>query len=138
MKVQQDKSEQSSPVADGKSIGMMPISVELSNKLEVLQKPATSEISPVIKDIEVVKTFRCAGIRPIGVSKLKVVKTMNVMGIRPIGVHTIDIVSTINQSGIRPIGSSSLIVSQTDGVMRNRPVAANTVKDSENMIGFLD
>ncbi|MBF2014939.1 MAG: hypothetical protein IGS23_07000 [Rivularia sp. T60_A2020_040] len=138
MEAQQNKSERRSSAVDVKNIGMMPISVESSNKLEILQTPANSDLSPIVRDTEVAKTFSCAGIRPIGASQLKVVKTMNVMGIRPIGAHTIDIVSSMNQCGIRPIISSSLVISETHSVMKNRPVAANTVKDSENLIGFLD
>jgi hypothetical protein len=131
VEVQQNKSARS-------NIGIMPISLESSNKLEVLQTPAISEVSPIITEIEVVKTFSCAGIRPIGASNLKIVRTIDVMGIRPIGAHTIDIVSSMNQCGIRPITSSSLVVSETHYVMGNRPVAANTINDSENLIGFLD
>ncbi len=127
MEIQENKSDRS-------NIGIMPISVESSNQLEVLQTPAISEVSPIIKDIEIVKTFSSAGIRPIGASNLKIAKTMDVMGIRPIGAYTIDIVDSIDECGIRPITSSPL----THSVMENRPVAANTVKDFENLIGFLD
>jgi hypothetical protein len=118
--------------------GIMPTSVELPNKLEFIQAPAISEVSSISKEIEVVRTFSSAGIRPIGASSFKILETMDVMGIRPIGAHTIDIVDSINQSGIRPITSSSLVISETYSVMGNRPVAANTVDDSESLMGFLD
>ncbi|MEA5572316.1 hypothetical protein [Calothrix sp. UHCC 0171] len=112
MEIKDDKSDRA-------NIGIMPISVKSSNKLEVLQTSAISEVSPISRGIEIVKTFSSAGIRPITASNLKVVKTMNVMGIRPIGAHTIDIVDSINQCGIRP-------------------VAANTINDSESLMAFLD
>ncbi len=138
VEVKENKSDSYGALRDRSNIGIMPISVESSNQLEVLQTPAISEVSPIIKDIEIVKTFSSAGIRPIGASNLKIAKTMDVMGIRPIGAHTIDIVDSINECGIRPITSSSLVVSETHSVMGNRPIAANTVKDFENLIGFLD
>ncbi|WP_235182348.1 hypothetical protein [Fischerella thermalis] len=108
VELKENKSDSYGELRDRANIGIMPISVESSNQLEVQQTPAISEVSPIIKDIEIVKTFSCAGIRPIGASNLKIAKTMDVMGIRPIGTHTIDIVDSINECGIRPITSKRL------------------------------
>lgn len=122
---------------DRANTDMMPMSAELSNQLEVLQTPAHSQLTPISRDIEVVKTYSSAGIRPIGASHLKIVHTVDIMGIRPIGANTIDIVDSINLCGIRPIASSSLGISETSSVFGNRPVAANN-NDSEGLLGFLD
>jgi hypothetical protein len=132
VEIQKNKSDSYEELRDRTNIDIMPISAESSNRLDILQTTAPSEISPIVK------TFSSAGIRPIGDSQIKVAKTINVMGIRPIGVHTIDIVYSMNQCGIRPITSSPLVISETHSVMGNRPVATNTVKDFENLIGFLD
>ena len=89
-----------------------PLQTELSNKLDILQKPVLS-------------------IRPTKSSELKVVQTIDIMGIRPIAANTINIVDEINASGTRPIAASNLVVSKKYSLMGNRPIITK-IKDESN------